>query len=441
MKTADLIPLILLELNECDKYGFELTKSIETKSKGKIIIKQPTLYTILKKLEKSKFISSYWQDSDIGGKRHYYKITENGKMQVATLPDYEKLIENIIDAETDNQLSFSSDYDEGVDTSFNTSSITSSENLKTNNDNYRSVSIMDSIIPDSQSAEENSIQSEKVHELIENKKLDLQENILPSHEVFENNSIDNSTELEINQSNTEILKSDKINTEEKFAENKDVSKFTEKQSTIITDEYKMQFNNIESNTNSKQTESDDLDLSLNIDENNTYVNEEPYKKIKYVDYIDFKTNPNYIYSKKTAKGMKNRVLSTSLYLLVMMIICSIVVNFQTNVSALYYVFFLIALGVLIFYPSIYACFYERFRLYLQNNKYEPDLKKQLYISLAIELFIIIICIIVNINIGNNSIQKMFSITNFANLYAPIILSTVIFADILFAYIFMKKNKK
>ena len=441
MKTADLIPLILLELNECDKYGFELTKSIETKSKGKIIIKQPTLYTILKKLEKSKFISSYWQDSDIGGKRHYYKITENGKMQVATLPDYEKLIENIIDAETDNQLSFSSDYDEGVDTSFNTSSITSSENLKTNNDNYRSVSIMDSIIPDSQSEEENSIQSEKVHELVENKKLDLQENILPSHEVFENNSIDNSTELEINQSNTEILKSDKINTEEKFAENKDVSKFTEKQSTIITDEYKMQFNNIESNTNSKQTESDDLDLSLNIDENNTYVNEEPYKKIKYVDYIDFKTNPNYIYSKKTAKGMKNRVLSTSLYLLVMMIICSIVVNFQTNVSALYYVFFLIALGVLIFYPSIYACFYERFRLYLQNNKYEPDLKKQLYISLAIELFIIIICIIVNINIGNNSIQKMFSITNFANLYAPIILSTVIFADILFAYIFMKKNKK
>ena len=440
MKTADLIPLILLELNECDKYGFELTKSIETKSKGKIIIKQPTLYTILKKLEKSKFISSYWQDSDIGGKRHYYKITENGKMQVATLPDYEKLIENIIDADTDNQLSFSSDYDES-DTSFNTSSITSSENLKTNNDNYRSVSIMDSIIPDSQSEEENSIQSEKVHELTENKKLDLQENILPSHEVFENNSIDNSTELEINQSNTEILKSDKINTEEKFAENKDVSKFTEKQSTIITDEYKMQFNNIESNTNSKQTESDDLDLSLNIDENNTYVNEEPYKKIKYVDYIDFKTNPNYIYSKKTAKGMKNRVLSTSLYLLVMTIICSIVVNFQTNVSALYYVFFLIALGVLIFYPSIYACFYERFRLFLQNNKYEPDLKKQLYISLAIELFIIIICIIVNINIGNNSIQKMFSITNFANFYAPIILSTVIFADILFAYIFMKKNKK
>ena len=57
MKTAFLIPLILLELNESDKYGIELTKSIETRSEGKIIIKQPTLYTILKKLEKFEKIS------------------------------------------------------------------------------------------------------------------------------------------------------------------------------------------------------------------------------------------------------------------------------------------------------------------------------------------------------------------------------------------------
>ena len=31
---------------------FELTKDIETKSNGRIVIKQPTLYTVLKKLEK-----------------------------------------------------------------------------------------------------------------------------------------------------------------------------------------------------------------------------------------------------------------------------------------------------------------------------------------------------------------------------------------------------
>ena len=46
MKTTDLIPLILYELGEGDKYGFELSKSIENLSNGKIVIKQATLYTI-----------------------------------------------------------------------------------------------------------------------------------------------------------------------------------------------------------------------------------------------------------------------------------------------------------------------------------------------------------------------------------------------------------
>jgi len=77
MKTTDLIPLILLELKGEDKYGLEITKSIEKRSSSRIKIKQHTLYTILKKLEKSKFITSYWLDSAIGGKRHYYKITQN----------------------------------------------------------------------------------------------------------------------------------------------------------------------------------------------------------------------------------------------------------------------------------------------------------------------------------------------------------------------------
>ena len=101
MKTADLIPLILLQLNTGDKYGLEITKNIETISNGKIVIKQPTLYTILKKLEKSKFISSYWEDSDIGGKRHYYKITNNGKAQVSTLPSFDVLLNSILSQDDD----------------------------------------------------------------------------------------------------------------------------------------------------------------------------------------------------------------------------------------------------------------------------------------------------------------------------------------------------
>lgn len=442
MRTADLIPLILLELNECDKYGFELTKSIETKSKGKIIIKQPTLYTILKKLEKSKFISSYWQDSDIGGKRHYYRITENGKMQVATLPDYEKLIENIVFDASGDQLSFKDDFEGDQNFSTAESDVDQQANKTdvSNANNYSSVSIMDSIIDEPSSSNE-KIKTENTISPT------LKESIIPSSEVFEGNHIDNATEMEINQLNTQILKNEKINVEEKFAENKDVLEFTKKESTIISDEYKKQFtaNALNESTRNSTNTTNEIESSAStsdsLDFDNTYINNEPYKKIKYVDFVDFKTNANYIYAKNTARNMKNRVFASTLYLLVMIIISSVVVSFQSNTRPIYYVSFLIALFILIFYPSIYACFYDRFRMHLQNNKYDPDLKKQLYISLAIEFLIIVVCVIVNVNIGNNTLDSMFSINNFANLYAPILLSTVMFADIIFAYLFIKKSRK
>ena len=431
MKTADLIPLILLELNECDKYGFELTKSIETKSKGKIIIKQPTLYTILKKLEKSKFISSYWLDSDIGGKRHYYKIKKKKKMQVSTLPHYDVLIKNIISEDNDdNSFSFYSNENNNEYSNFNNNS------KDVYSSNSSNISIMDSLLSNEKNENLNFDNNNENN----TDNIKLQENILPSQEVFANSNIDNATEMEINQSNTEILKNDKVNTEEKFAENKDVAKFTEKQSTIISEEYKNQFTTTNDNEQKLQNENVN-NVIFNLDDNTTYVNEDSYKKIKFVDYVDFKTNPNYIYAKNTIKNLRNKILATSLYLFVMMLISTVIVNFKTNASALYYVFFLISLFVFIFYPSIFACLYEKFRQHLQNDKYEPDLKKQLYITLTIELFIIIICIVVNINMGNNNLQKMFSISNFANLYAPIILSTTMFADILFTYLFVKKNKK
>lgn len=96
MKTTDLIPILLHELKNGDKYGLEIVESIKTASNGQIEIKQPTLYPLLKKLEKSKFISSYWQDSEIGGKRHYYQITQNGLAQLETYPPLEVLIENAL---------------------------------------------------------------------------------------------------------------------------------------------------------------------------------------------------------------------------------------------------------------------------------------------------------------------------------------------------------
>lgn len=71
--------IILESLLSGDKYGYEIIKEVEEKSNGKIILKQPSLYSSLKRFETKGFITSYWGDSDIGGRRHYYTITEVGK--------------------------------------------------------------------------------------------------------------------------------------------------------------------------------------------------------------------------------------------------------------------------------------------------------------------------------------------------------------------------
>ena len=71
--------IILKILFDGDKYGYEICKEVEERSNGTYELKQPTLYSCLKRLEDKGFISSYWEDSDIGGKRHYYKLTDSGK--------------------------------------------------------------------------------------------------------------------------------------------------------------------------------------------------------------------------------------------------------------------------------------------------------------------------------------------------------------------------
>ena len=72
--------IILNILGEGDRYGYEICKEVEVKSNGAYELKQPTLYSCLKRLETQGLISSYWEDSDIGGKRHYYKLTDKGQL-------------------------------------------------------------------------------------------------------------------------------------------------------------------------------------------------------------------------------------------------------------------------------------------------------------------------------------------------------------------------
>nr|MDE6274249.1 PadR family transcriptional regulator [Clostridiales bacterium] len=82
--SADLIrghinTIILRSLDDGDKYGYEIIAEIEKKSHGQYSLKQPSLYSALKRLEKDGYVTSYWGGSVGGGRRKYFSLTEDGK--------------------------------------------------------------------------------------------------------------------------------------------------------------------------------------------------------------------------------------------------------------------------------------------------------------------------------------------------------------------------
>lgn len=70
--------IILNCLSEKDRYGYEILDIISDLSDGRYEIKQPTLYSCLKRLEKQGFITSYYGDESNGGRRRYYRLTDKG---------------------------------------------------------------------------------------------------------------------------------------------------------------------------------------------------------------------------------------------------------------------------------------------------------------------------------------------------------------------------
>lgn len=84
--TSDMIyghtdSIILRHLLDGDNYGYEINRSILEKSTGRFELKEATLYTAFRRLEKDGYIRSYWGDeaSTGGARRRYYSITEAGR--------------------------------------------------------------------------------------------------------------------------------------------------------------------------------------------------------------------------------------------------------------------------------------------------------------------------------------------------------------------------
>lgn len=78
-----LKPIILKLLSEHQKmYGYEIVQHVKASSKGKILIKEGSLYPTLHALTKEDYLQT--ESVNVGNRiRKYYSLTPKGKTQVA----------------------------------------------------------------------------------------------------------------------------------------------------------------------------------------------------------------------------------------------------------------------------------------------------------------------------------------------------------------------
>lgn len=71
--------IILARLARGDSYGYQINRDILQKTGKRFELKEATLYTAFRRLEKEGLIRSYWGQEDLGARRRYYTITDEGR--------------------------------------------------------------------------------------------------------------------------------------------------------------------------------------------------------------------------------------------------------------------------------------------------------------------------------------------------------------------------
>ena len=80
---ASATPLVLAILAEGDSYGYAIIKRVAELSGGHLQWTDGMLYPVLHRLERLGFVAARWGMSEIGRRRRYYRITTQGRTQLA----------------------------------------------------------------------------------------------------------------------------------------------------------------------------------------------------------------------------------------------------------------------------------------------------------------------------------------------------------------------
>ena len=78
------VPLLVLSLLDVEpRHGYELSKLIESQSRGVVRVHAASLYPLLYRLEQKKWIAGRWVERPGERRRRFYSLTAAGKRQLA----------------------------------------------------------------------------------------------------------------------------------------------------------------------------------------------------------------------------------------------------------------------------------------------------------------------------------------------------------------------
>jgi len=93
---ASTTPLVLAILAEGDSYGYAIIKRVAELSGGHLEWTDGMLYPVLHRLERQGYVAAKWDESDNGRKRKYYRITKEGRAELAAQRQQWKTVDSTL---------------------------------------------------------------------------------------------------------------------------------------------------------------------------------------------------------------------------------------------------------------------------------------------------------------------------------------------------------
>jgi PadR family transcriptional regulator, regulatory protein PadR len=85
LKRGSLELIVLHLLAPGEAYGYEIVSKLTDETDGSLGVTEGTLYPVLYRLERAGFVSVRWETQARGVPRKYYRLTEVGRKELATL--------------------------------------------------------------------------------------------------------------------------------------------------------------------------------------------------------------------------------------------------------------------------------------------------------------------------------------------------------------------